>query len=83
MSKFTAEDYWKALILYGLNQATYKIALGKTLLVLSNDGYTKVPWEILSKEFLRQYVHRLEVDEPMPQQSSHVEFIIWYSFDGA
>jgi len=28
---FSTEDYWKALILYGLNQATYKIALGKTL----------------------------------------------------
>ena len=23
-------DYWKGVILYGLNQATYKIALGKS-----------------------------------------------------
>jgi len=68
MSEFSAEDYWKALILYGLNQATYKIALGKTLLSLSRDGYTSVPWQVLSKEFFEQYLHRLKED-PMPQQS--------------
>jgi hypothetical protein len=36
MSEFTDQDHWKALILYGLSQATYKIALGKTLLSLSD-----------------------------------------------
>jgi hypothetical protein len=34
MSDFSAEDYWRAIILYGLNQATYKIALGKSLIAL-------------------------------------------------
>jgi len=33
--KFGNVDYWKAIILYGLNVATYKIALGKTLLELA------------------------------------------------
>src|SRR5512135_1499036 len=70
MPQFTTEDYWKALILYGLNQATYKIALGKTLLTLCNGGYTKVPWEVLSKEFLEQYKNRLSVIDPMPQQAN-------------
>lgn len=69
MFEFSAEDYWKALILYGLNQATYKIALGKTLLNLSNEGYSNIPWEVLSKEFLQQYVHRLSQEDPIPQQS--------------
>lgn len=69
MFEFSAEDYWKSLILYGLNQATYKIALGKTLLALSNEGYSNVPWEVLSKEFLQQYVHRLSKEDSMPQQS--------------
>ncbi len=43
MPQFTDQDHWKALILYGLNQATYKIALGKTLLSLSDQGHTSVP----------------------------------------
>ena len=29
---FSSSDRWKALVLYGLNTATYKIALAKTLL---------------------------------------------------
>ena len=51
MISFTTKDYWKALILYGLNQATYKIALGKTLLSLASEGQTNVPWEQLAQEF--------------------------------
>jgi hypothetical protein len=69
MSKFETKDYWKSLILYGLNQATYKIALGKTLLNLCDQGYTVVPWDVLSKEFLQQYIHRLTTGEALPQQS--------------
>jgi 5-methylcytosine-specific restriction endonuclease McrA len=70
MSEFTDQDHWKALILYGLNQATYKIALGKTLLSLSDQGYTSVPWDVLSHEFLHQYLQRLASNEAMPQQSN-------------
>lgn len=29
-TRFEGVDYWKAFVLYGLNQATYKIALRKT-----------------------------------------------------
>lgn len=67
---FSEQDQWKALILYGLNQATYKIALGRTLLSLSERGYTTVPWEVLSHEFLQQYLQRLAAGDPMPQQSN-------------
>ena len=35
MNDFNDDDYWRSIILYGLNQATYKIALGKTLVSLS------------------------------------------------
>ena len=69
MSDFSPKDYWQALVLYGLNQATYKIALGKTLLNLSLAGANRVSWEQLSQEFLKQYTTRLSVAEPMPQQS--------------
>ena len=67
---FTTSDYWKALILYGLNQATYKIALGKTLLSLAERRENTVSWESLSDEFLRQYMKRLEAESPMPQQAT-------------
>jgi len=69
MSAFSAEDYWRAIILYGLNQATYKIALGKSLITLSGQGKTVFTWDELSAEFLRQYRKRLDVSEPMPQQA--------------
>jgi hypothetical protein len=59
MSQFPTQDYWEALILYGLNQATYKIALWKTLISLSQEGHMKIPWDVLSKEFLEQYKNRL------------------------
>ena len=36
MDKFEDVDYWKGIVLYGLNQATYKIALGKTILELAS-----------------------------------------------
>lgn len=52
---FSATDYWKALILCGLNQATYKIALGKVLLSLSAQGYNRVPWDVLASEFFELY----------------------------
>ncbi len=64
---FSPQERWKALVLYGLNTATYKIAFGKTLLKLSADGITTVPWSVLAKEFLDQYIARLSVDSPMPQ----------------
>lgn len=68
MSDFSTHDYWKALILYGLNAATYKIALGKTLLSLANSGQTNISWDTLSREFFLQYQQRLSQDSPMPQQ---------------
>ena len=70
MIDFNDEDYWRSIILYGLNQATYKIALGKTLVSLSERNFTTVPWDTLSLEFLKQYQQRLNIDEPMPQQAN-------------
>jgi 5-methylcytosine-specific restriction endonuclease McrA len=67
MEKFSNEEYWKSIILYGLNVSTYKIALGKTLLSLSKQGKSTVTWEHLSLEFLNQYKSRLNIVDPMPQ----------------
>ena len=70
MSDFPAEDYWKAIILYGLNQATYKIALGKTLIDFACLKKTNISWEELSKKFLKEYNTRLVLENPKPQQSN-------------
>ena len=67
---FSNSDFWKGIILYGLNNTTYKIALGKTLLRLSKDGYNKVDWDILAKHFFEAYQHRLSNDDAMPQQGN-------------
>jgi hypothetical protein len=51
VDNYSNRDYWKAIILYGLNNATYKIALGKTLLELAERNTTHVAWNVLSEEF--------------------------------
>lgn len=69
MEKFSDKDYWKGIILYGLNAATYKIALGKTLLTLAEQNNHSVSWNELSKEFLDQYINRL-AEDIQPQMSN-------------
>jgi hypothetical protein len=67
--KFEEVDYWKAIVLYGLNQATYKIALGKTLLEMTSNSQTTIDWHTLSESFLDNYIERLSIN-PTPQQSN-------------
>ena len=63
---FSDKDYWKGIILYGLNVATYKIALGKTLLDFASKGSNEVSWSDLSRAYLATYEERLREDG-MPQ----------------
>lgn len=69
MDRFEDIDYWKGIVLYGLNQATYKIALGKTLLALANEGKEVVDWNRLSKVYLDIFVERLS-NTDLPQQNN-------------
>jgi hypothetical protein len=59
----------RSIILYGLNNATYKIALGQTLLELAGRNTTHVAWNVLSEEFLKQYKNRLD-SAVVPQQAA-------------
>ena len=43
-NQFDDNDYWKGVILYGLNQATYKIALGKSLIELTSLKKEVIDW---------------------------------------
>jgi hypothetical protein len=70
MSKdqWTPTDQWQALILYGLNTATYKIALGRLLLEFASQGKDRLYWSELSERFLRLYRERLKNGSGNPQQ---------------
>jgi hypothetical protein len=67
MEQFSNSDYWKAIVLYGLNTATYKMALAHCLLDFAKDGQGTVDWIDLSAAFYLQYRNRLN-ENPMPQQ---------------
>jgi hypothetical protein len=69
MDKFEDVDYWKGIVLYGLNQATYKIALGKTILELASQDKETIEWHQLSKVYLDTYIERLKTNYN-PQQSN-------------
>lgn len=66
---FQASDYWRSIILYGLNNATYKIALGKTLLHVAQRGQTTIDWISLAQVYLDEYLIRL-TKNPVPQQAN-------------
>jgi len=48
----TPEKYWRGLILFGINESTYKMALGQLLLNYGIDGQDKVSLDDLSIDFL-------------------------------
>lgn len=67
--KFSNEDIWKGIILFGLNTARYKMALAKSLMDFSKQGKNTVYWHEIAELFLDQYIHRLE-SASMPQQGN-------------
>jgi len=69
ISKFSNEDIWKGIILFGLNTATYKMALAKSLLDFAKNEITTITWDELAKSFLHQYQIRLKQNS-MPQQGN-------------
>ena len=52
MSDLKPNELWRAIILYGLNQATYKMALGRVLINQTALGNNEISWKILSQGFL-------------------------------
>jgi hypothetical protein len=51
LNEFNKEDFWRAVILYGLNQATYKIALGQCLINFVEKDKTTVTMHELAVDF--------------------------------
>ncbi len=69
MTNFTEKDYWRALILYGLNTATYKMAFAKSLDHFVNLGKTDVRMSELADVFFHLYLERLENGMPQLDQA--------------
>lgn len=66
--EFTNSDYWKAIILYGLNASTYKMGFGLGLIEAARQNKNELNWHELSNIFLTNYEKRL-ADNVMPQLS--------------
>ena len=61
----TLENYWRSIILFGRNVASYKFALGKSLLELSQQGKETVTLEELAEPFSRHICRHSETDEEL------------------
>ena len=70
--KFDDIDYWKAIILFGLNSATYKMALANVLLDSIRMGETTIDWSSLSERYLISYIDRLKSSHPQQGNPSRL-----------
>lgn len=52
MTNLTEKEYWRALILYGLNTATYKMAFAKSLKYIVDADKNNVSMSELAEVFL-------------------------------
>lgn len=62
------QDYWRAIVLYGANVATYKIALAICLMRFAEQDKTQVTMNELAQAFFQAYRQRLA--NGLPQQSN-------------
>jgi len=56
----TLESYWRAIILFGANVASYKFALGKSLLELADSENTFIPLKQLAEPFSRNLIEHVK-----------------------
>lgn len=66
----TLEDYWRSIILFGRNSATYKFSLAKTLLEIAPLGKSFVSWEELAEPFSRHITEHLKLAEKQGTSNS-------------
>lgn len=62
------QDYWRAIVLYGQNVTTYKLALADCLIVFAQRGVTHVSLQDLAQAFFQRYHDRLA--NGLPQHSN-------------
>src|SRR5262245_61395209 len=65
------DNYWRAVILFGRNVASYKFALGKSLLEAAQQGKTFLPLADLALPFARHIAsHLKQADKQATSRSS-------------
>lgn len=64
IAELTETDYWRAIILLGLNTSTYKIALAQCLIDFVKSGKTEVRMDEVARSFLNLYTERLRNNKP-------------------
>jgi hypothetical protein len=65
------DNYWRAIILFGRNVASYKFALGKTLLEAARGGKTFLPLTAIAGPFARHIAEHLKLaDKQATSRSS-------------
>ena len=70
----TPENYWRAIILFGQNVASYKFALAKSLIELSTHETTTVKLDDLAEPFSRHIVEHL-ANAPKQATSASSRFL--------
>jgi hypothetical protein len=65
----TLENYWRSIILFGRNVASYKFALGKSLLDLAQQGTEIVTLDQLAEPFSRNICEHLQT--PRSPRTAH------------
>jgi len=65
-NQFDTKDFWRAILLYGRNAATYKIALAQSLIELTDEDKNIVTLDELAAKFFNLYKDRLK-NKNMPQ----------------
>lgn len=66
----TSETYWRAIILFGRNVASYKFALGKALIELTNRESTFVTLEALAEPYARHLCEHLKNNDKQVTSAS-------------
>lgn len=56
-------SYWRAIILFGSNSATYKFALARALLDVVQEGQGGVPLSALAVPYSRHLLRHLEIED--------------------
>src|SRR5262245_37890689 len=64
------QDYWRAIVLYGANVATYKPALADCLIAFAQVGATNVLMLDLADAFFQRYRTRLAGGRPQLSNST-------------
>ncbi|MEG4034596.1 HNH endonuclease domain-containing protein [Microcoleus sp. S36b_A4] len=64
------EDYWRGIILFGKNVASYKFALAQSLLELAPGGKSIITLDELAEPFARHTLEHLRVCDSQSQQTN-------------